>query len=178
MTRALEVRVGDSYNSLTVIRATRLPNTPGQIRKGCTTGVRASVCLCDCGKTVVVRNHHLVRGVQISCGCQGVQRRSQARHGVPSEGQTKHYLYDTHRQMMLRCYKPEHIALGRYGARGISVHSDWLDAATFCAAIDSLLGPRPEGHTLDRIDSDGNYEPENVRWADGHTQRVNRSLGR
>jgi hypothetical protein len=49
--------------------------------------------------------------------------------------------------------------------------AEWLhDFAAFLAHV----GPRSEGMSLDRIDVNGNYEPGNVRWADGHTQRVNR----
>lgn len=66
-----------------------------------------------------------------------------------------------------------HPEWANYGGRGIRVHPEWIrDPFAFYAALEDL-GPCPEGHSFDRIDNDGHYEPGNVRWADKSTQRTN-----
>lgn len=75
---------------------------------------------------------------------------------------------------MAKCHRETYGDFRYYGARGISVHVPWHDAATFMREIVELLGERPEGMTLDRVDNDGNYEPGNLRWASRKTQALNR----
>jgi hypothetical protein len=78
--------------------------------------------------------------------------------------------------MRARCRLPRSKGFHRYGGRGIRVCDEWnRSAEAFITYLDTALGPCPEGYTLDRIDNDGNYEPGNVRWADGSTQAQNRA---
>ncbi len=88
------------------------------------------------------------------------------------DGRMKHPLYDTWMGMKLRCYTKTNPKYYRYGGRGIAMCDKWLnDFWTFAED----MGSRPEGHTLDRIDVNGNYEPANCRWADKYTQARNTS---
>jgi len=72
--------------------------------------------------------------------------------------------------MMHRCYKPSSSSFAYYGGRGITVHPRWHSLPNFYAD----MGERPEGASLDRIDTNGNYEPGNVRWATSTQQMLNR----
>jgi hypothetical protein len=88
-------------------------------------------------------------------------------------GYRRHPLYQTWSAMINRCENSATQSYRHYGARGITVCSEWHDAAVFITWIEANLGERPEGMTLDRIDNDGHYEPGNVRWATRSQQRRN-----
>lgn len=78
--------------------------------------------------------------------------------------------YNTWQSMIQRCTNEKNPAWVFYGGRGITVCARWDSFENFLAD----MGPRPEGMTLDRIDSNGSYEPGNCRWADWGTQVRNR----
>lgn len=92
----------------------------------------------------------------------------------------KHPLRSTWFSMHYRCTKPDHPEYVRYGARGIRVCQRWTSATgaekdtSGFLAFEADVGKRPSGKTLDRIDPDGDYTPENVRWATLSEQQHNR----
>jgi hypothetical protein len=87
-------------------------------------------------------------------------------------GHTRHPLYQTWRSMIQRCTNPEAPYWAQYGGRGIDVCEEWLES--FEAFVEDV-GERPQWHTLDRIDNDGDYELGNVRWASRSQQYWNSS---
>ena len=129
-------------------------------------------CRCECGASALVRGDHLRSGRTQSCSCLQRERLS-VRNKV--HGLRAHPLYYTWKGMKQRCYDSSHKHYQGYGGRGITVHPAWVDSLkAFIAYIEKELGPRPEGHTLDRINNDGNYEPGNLRWASAQQQADNR----
>lgn len=78
------------------------------------------------------------------------------------------------RQMISRCYDPENPKYPRYGARGIRVCDRWICRRLFIED----MGEKPDGMSLNRIDNDGDYTPENCEWATSMAQAQNRSSNR
>jgi hypothetical protein len=129
------------------------------------------VCLCDCGKEAVVRADNLnpdgIRPTK-SCGCLNVESRC-PNSSIILFHQSE---YGTWEAMKARCYNPFNKKYHRYGGRGIEVCEEWKhDFVQFLTD----MGPRPPGLTLERVDSNKGYYPENCIWADYITQGNNTS---
>ena len=90
------------------------------------------------------------------------------------KGITKHYLYATWASMVRRCNAEGAVNYHQYGGRGIMICEEWKDSVAFITYCEEVLGPRPPGYTLDRIDNNKGYIPGNVRWASMSEQQKNR----
>ena len=127
-------------------------------------GSRQYDCLCDCGGRKVVVQYNLTSGHVRSCGC--LQRERRIKHGMSSSPEYVAWL-----NMRDRCFKEQDPNYKNYGGRGITVCDRWKDS--FQNFYEDM-GPRPSGLTLERVDNNGNYEPNNCEWATRAAQLSNR----
>lgn len=125
-------------------------------------------CICDCGNTSIVTSHNLIAGTSSSCGCYHNELLSAiaTRHGHSKTG-----AYSSWRAAMTRCFAESHPTFKNYGARGISMDPEWRH--DFNAFLRDM-GPRPVGHSLERLNVNGNYEPSNCIWLPRPMQLRNR----
>lgn len=129
--------------------------------------------VCDCGTDKAIKLDHVRSGRVVSCGCHraSVTSARSITHGH-SIGRKESRELSSYNSAKSRCQNPNDEKYPNYGARGIRMCDAWAnDASLFIA----YMGPRPIGHTLDRIDTDGHYEPGNCRWATSHQQARNRT---
>lgn len=134
-------------------------------------------CRCNCGREKDVFWQALADGRVKSCGCLNRELASMRGRESTKHGGSHTRLYGIFQAMHERCYRPQHMYYANYGGRGICVCDEWRrNFASFrewamSHGYDDTL-------SIDRIDNDRGYSPDNCRWADALTQNNNRSTNR
>lgn len=136
--------------------------------------------ICDCGREGNTVASYLTTGRQVSCGCfhremVAKQGRANATHGASRRGKITP-TYRSWLAMRERVLSDKHHAYSRYGGKGVEICDRWLDGEGSLTAFECFLadmGTRPEGLSIDRIDTHGSYTPENCRWATAALQARN-----
>ena len=140
-------------------------------------------CRCSCGKRIVEKGSVLERGKRKSCGCMrgGKKKRKKWTPAYEVHGNTVHgdcrggneRLYRIWCNMKARCNRENHPAYSRYGGRGVKICEDWSDYVKFREW--AFVSGYEDGMTIDRVDNDGDYCPENCQWLtkSQHSKKTN-----
>ncbi len=129
------------------------------------------MCKCDCGTVKAINGCRLRDGSTISCRCYIRAKLLEIR---TTHGKRSNPMYSVWKAMIRRCSNSDDPSYKNYGGRGIQVCESWKNVETFFAD----MGTRPEGMTLERVDVDAGYSPENCVWASRSQQGRNRRNNR
>lgn len=168
---------GKRIGRLTLIEKNRIPSTHGHT-------VGGWLCRCDCGNEKVIRTYALglEKGRTQSCGCyqrEMTSKRSSSSDGDSRKSSKYFRLYTAWCNMKARCYSEGNDDYQNYGGRGIKVCADWKN--NYLSFKDWALKngfdyrKTSQEQSIDRIDVNGDYRPDNCRWTDLQTQASNKT---
>lgn len=170
MVKRIDYKFGDRLHKDT--RWTFLYYTESHYKMPSGKPERKGAFICECGNLADLQLRHVRSGQSKSCGClQKEYYDSQTLHGLYN-----HDLFPVWTDMMQRCYNENRKSYKNYGGRGIKVCERWRGKLEGPVNFIEDMGERPEGYTLDRINTNGNYEPANCRWATASEQGYNRRV--
>ena len=119
-------------------------------------------CQCDCGNEKFIRTGDLYSNATKSCGCLNRER-------ITTHGMYKSSIYTAWDNMIQRCENIKCPTYKYYGGRGIKICERWHKFENFYED----MGDKPPGLSIDRIDNEGNYEPNNCQWSTPYEQQIN-----
>ena len=160
----IELIPGKKYYRLTYLRETESHNNH-----------RRGMFLCECGNKVTTGLYDVSCGHTRSCGCYHTERQRDPKSHGETMGRNNSPEYRAWKAMKARCYNKNNISYVNYGERGITVCRSWLN--DFSVFLNDMgRKPSPQ-HSLDRIDNNGDYKPENCKWSTKADQRRNNRQG-
>lgn len=164
MGKSIDLR-GQRFGRLVVIEKTEKRDSGGNV---------FWLCKCDCGKDTLVSSHSLKVGHCKSCGCYKIDvNRKQGKQQFTKHGKSDSRIYNIWCGMKQRCYDTNCNTYSNYGGRGITICDEWKN--DFKSFYDWSMGNGyREDLTIDRINVNGNYEPNNCRWCTALEQSNNR----
>ncbi len=157
-----DVKVGDKFGKLTFLEMAGRDEKSRQWKW---------LMKCDCGNTKVVMGCNVRHGKTTSCGCHQKARTSET---MKTHGKSGSMIHSIWKGMRQRCYNEKNPNYENYGGRGIEMCPSWKES--FESFYKDMGDPPSEFHSLDRIDNDLGYYPDNVRWATDQTQILNRRV--
>ena len=129
-------------------------------------------CKCECGNEIIAKQHTLVSGGKKSCGCM---RKRDYTKPIVNHSMSKTRIYRTYHAMLNRCMDEQEQHYPDYGGRGIKVCKEWTGVYGFLNFYKwSMQNGYTEDLTIDRIDVNGDYEPDNCRWTTIQVQSTNK----
>lgn len=132
------------------------------------------LCHCTCGGQIVTRGDRLKYGTTSSCGCLYSNSPLRLKHGE-SKGRSKTREYVTWQAIVQRCGNPNNHAYSYYGGRGISICDRWK--SSYENFLDDMGRMPGEGYSIERVDVNGDYSPDNCKWATMKEQSRNKRVG-